>query len=219
MTAAALPTATSAKEGQILAAALELFTERTFAGTAVPLVAERAGVATGTIYRYFPSKEALLNAVYQQWKGDLKRRLVDEHDDSALLQGTADETRDESARDEFHHWWSTLATFVLEQPTAFEFLELHHHEPYLDDASRTIALEVDASALTFTMRGQEEGVIRTDLSPQVVIALVYGALTGIFRGMRLHPDLFVPGDLAAAEDAAWDMVRTPGSARSSPPTD
>jgi len=200
--------APSAKEAQILAAALELFTERTFAGTAVPLVAERAGVATGTIYRYFPSKEALLNAVYQQWKGDLKRRLVDERPDASV-----------SARDEFHHWWSTLATFVLEQATAFEFLELHHHEPYLDDPSRAIALEVDASALAFTMRGQQEGVIRTDLGPQIVIALVYGALTGIFRGMRLHPDLFVPGDLAAAEDAAWDMVRTPGSARSSPPTD
>ncbi len=202
----AAATATATKQEQILHAALELFTERTFAGAAVPLVAERAGVATGTIYRYFPSKEALLNAVYQQWKGELKRRLVDEHRRVDELDGAVDAER---SREEFHHWWSTLATFVLEHPTAFEFLELHHHEPYLDEQSHAVALEVDASALAFTMRGQQEGVIRTDLNPQVVIALVYGALTGIFRGMRLHPTLFSPDDLATAEAAAWDMVRAP----------
>lgn len=206
-------TAPSAKEAQILQAALELFTERTFAGAAVPVVAERAGVATGTIYRYFPSKEALLNAVYQQWKGELKRRLVDEPRPS-LRDGTVDAS---TSRAEFHHWWSTLAAFVTEEPMAFEFLELHHHEPYLDDDSHAVALEVDASALAFTMQGQQEGVIRTDLSPQVVIALVYGALTGIFRATRLHPTLFSPDDLVTAEDAAWDMVRAPASGPSPPP--
>ena len=54
----------------ILAAALELFSERGFHGTAVPLVAEKAGVGAGTLYRYFESKEALVNALYQRWKGE-----------------------------------------------------------------------------------------------------------------------------------------------------
>lgn len=188
------------KQEAILAAALQLFTERTFAGAAVPPIAERAGVATGTIYRYFPSKEALLNAVYQQWKGELKRLLLDEQPDPD----------ERTPREEFHHWWTALARFVHDHPTAFEFLELHHHEPYLDSESRAIALEVDAGALAFTARGQQEGVVRTDVTPQVLIALVYGALTGIFRGTRLHPDLFSPDDLANAEDAVWDMVRATG---------
>ena len=62
------------KREAILDAALELFAERTFDGTAVPLIAERAGVAAGTIYRYFDSKEALVNALYRRWKGELRRR-------------------------------------------------------------------------------------------------------------------------------------------------
>src|SRR5262245_20911865 len=45
------------KEEAILNAALELFVERGFHGTTVPSVAERAGVAPGTIYHYFASKE------------------------------------------------------------------------------------------------------------------------------------------------------------------
>jgi len=44
------------KQRQILDAALGLFAERGFHGTRVPLVAEAAGVATGTIYHYFDSK-------------------------------------------------------------------------------------------------------------------------------------------------------------------
>ena len=56
------------KEEAILAAALELFAERGFYGTAVPAVAQRAGVGAGTIYRYFDNKEALVNVLYRRWK-------------------------------------------------------------------------------------------------------------------------------------------------------
>src|SRR5690606_27876447 len=52
------------KREAILHAALELFVERGFWGTAVPEIAEKAGVGAGTIYRYFESKEALVNALY-----------------------------------------------------------------------------------------------------------------------------------------------------------
>jgi TetR/AcrR family transcriptional regulator, repressor of fatR-cypB operon len=51
------------KREAILNAALQLFTEFGFHGTAMPQVAERAGVGAGTIYRYFTSKEALVNTL------------------------------------------------------------------------------------------------------------------------------------------------------------
>ena len=56
------------KREAILQAALELFVERGFYGTAVPEIADRASVGAGTIYRYFESKEALVNAIYRQEK-------------------------------------------------------------------------------------------------------------------------------------------------------
>lgn len=48
---------------KLVAAALEVFTDQ---GTAASLeaVAERAGVGIGTLYRHFPNRQALLEAVY-----------------------------------------------------------------------------------------------------------------------------------------------------------
>ena len=49
-----------------MAAALELFVEKGFAGTRLEDVATRAGVSKGTLYLYFGSKEALFKAVIQE---------------------------------------------------------------------------------------------------------------------------------------------------------
>lgn len=51
---------------RLLEAARELFTTAGYHATTTPLLAKRAGVAEGTIYRHFPSKQALLNSAFQE---------------------------------------------------------------------------------------------------------------------------------------------------------
>lgn len=51
-----------ARPGEIIAAGLAEFAETGFAATRLDDVAKRAGIAKGTIYRYFASKEALFEA-------------------------------------------------------------------------------------------------------------------------------------------------------------
>jgi len=55
-----------ARPEEIIAAALEEFGERGFALTRLENVARRAGVTKGTIYLYFPGKEALFKAVVRE---------------------------------------------------------------------------------------------------------------------------------------------------------
>jgi AcrR family transcriptional regulator len=52
------------KELQILNASLNLFVERGFHGTSTAEIAKSAGVATGTLFHYFKSKEELINRLY-----------------------------------------------------------------------------------------------------------------------------------------------------------
>ena len=52
---------------RITAAALELFHERGFEATTVDEITERADVAKGTFFNYFPRKESVLAALSEEW--------------------------------------------------------------------------------------------------------------------------------------------------------
>ncbi len=55
-----------ARPSEILGAALDVFRERGFAAARLEDVARRAGVSKGTLYLYFPSKEAIFKALVRE---------------------------------------------------------------------------------------------------------------------------------------------------------
>ena len=63
---------------EILDAALRLFREHGFEEVTVQDVADEAGVATGTVYLYFPSKERLLYAIHVRFNQGLEERFAEE---------------------------------------------------------------------------------------------------------------------------------------------
>jgi AcrR family transcriptional regulator len=65
----------AARRQRVLVSALELAVEGGYEAVQMRDIATRAGVALGTIYRYFPSKDALLAAAMVEWMEDLERRV------------------------------------------------------------------------------------------------------------------------------------------------
>jgi len=114
----------SRKRKQIIQAALRVFAEHGLHGTPVPPIAAEAGVGVGTLYRYFDSKETLINAVFRDSKHRLKERLLSDLD---LLH---------PSRSLFDNLWARLTAFAREEPDAFHFLEMQDHHSYLDPESR-----------------------------------------------------------------------------------
>ncbi len=55
----------SATRDRLVRAAIDLFTSVGYHGSTTPEIARRAGVAEGTIYRHFASKQVLLNEIYR----------------------------------------------------------------------------------------------------------------------------------------------------------
>jgi len=55
-----------ARPSEILSAALDVFRERGFAAARLEDVARRAGVSKGTLYLYFPGKEAIFKALVRE---------------------------------------------------------------------------------------------------------------------------------------------------------
>ncbi|HSH01659.1 MAG TPA: helix-turn-helix domain-containing protein [Anaerolineae bacterium] len=66
---------TALRRQTILEAAIALFAEQGFQRTTVKQIAQKAGVADGTIYNYFESKDALLMAVMAQFSEAEMREL------------------------------------------------------------------------------------------------------------------------------------------------
>ncbi|HEX6418227.1 MAG TPA: TetR family transcriptional regulator [Acidimicrobiales bacterium] len=66
----------AARRERVVGAARALGGEGGYDAVQMRDVATRAEVALGTIYRYFPSKDALLLAVMVQWLGDLEARVT-----------------------------------------------------------------------------------------------------------------------------------------------
>jgi AcrR family transcriptional regulator len=75
-TASTLTRNQAARRERVIRAALELAAQGGYDVVQMRDVAARAQVALGTIYRYFPSKDALLLAVMVQWLGDLEQRVM-----------------------------------------------------------------------------------------------------------------------------------------------
>lgn len=51
----------------ILSAAFARFSEKGYSETTIPAIAAAAGISTANVYRYFPSKLAILYTLYEPW--------------------------------------------------------------------------------------------------------------------------------------------------------
>ena len=57
---------------RILKTALRLFAAHGYAGTSIRMIAESAGISVGLLYNYFPSKAALLGALFEESMRDVQ---------------------------------------------------------------------------------------------------------------------------------------------------
>ncbi len=182
------------KREAVLDAALELFAERGFHGTAVPLVAEKAKVGAGTIYRYFPSKEALVNALYQRHKGAFGEFVLAGFPQAAPF------------REQFRHFWSSACAFAQANPVALQFLELHHHGPYLDDASRTMEQQLLAMARGLVESAIAEQIVKP-IPAQILMAIVWGSFRALVQGGCEKQIVLDERTAEQAEACIWEALR------------
>jgi AcrR family transcriptional regulator len=88
-----------ARPAELLAAAMELFVEKGYAGTRLDDVAHRAGVSKGTLYLYFENKEDLFKAVVRE---SVVERITETADEIERFEGPSDALLEHVVR----RWWT-----------------------------------------------------------------------------------------------------------------
>lgn len=183
------------KRARLLDAALDLFETRGFDGVAVPEIAAKAGVAVGTVYRYFAGKEALVNALFRHWKG-IYHEVVGAPVPPRL-----------NARQEFGLYWQRMMLFARTYPKAIRFLDLQQHAAYLDEQSREMAQGFRIAAADFARRARAAGAIR-EIDPRLIVALMWGASAGLVK-FTGSDGLTLDGPaIADMEDALWRAIKS-----------
>jgi len=184
---------TDSKRERILGAALDLFEAKGFDGVAVPEIAQRAQVATGTIYRYFEDKAALVNALYRHWKRAYNEMVLAPMPDGL------------PPRALFSTYWNRMTEFARAHPRAVRFMDLHHHAAYLDAESRAVAREYLHVAQDFVAEAGATGAIRP-LEPAMVVALMWGAAAGLAKFAKEGALDFNTQTADRMGDALWRAI-------------
>jgi AcrR family transcriptional regulator len=142
---------------RVLAAAREAFA----AGgesTSLEEVARRAGVGIGTLYRHFPSRQALLEALYVNEVEQVCR--------------TASQLADADPWQAFHDWFEQLIGYLItKRALAAELLNYLDADAALFSQCRTGLYEAGEPLLK---RAQDAGVVRPDVEFPQVMQMVVG---------------------------------------------
>ncbi len=157
------------KRERILRAATKVFARKGFYATKVSEVAKAAGVADGTIYLYFKSKDDLLVSLFEDrillLLSTLERALGARPTPEERLRCVIEMQLGllEGERDLAEVITVNLrqSTKLMKQYAAPKFML------YLDTIARVVA------------EGQRSGAFRSDVSPHLVARTIFGALDGI----------------------------------------
>jgi len=163
------------KRARIMEAAVKVFSERGFHSATVAEIAKAAGVADGTIYLYFKSKD------------DLLLRLFDEKMTDLLGEARTALSEEKSAPARLRRFILLHLALVERNPELASVLivELRQSAQFIKAADRAkLAAYVDLIA-EVVRGGQESGELHGGISPATVKRAIFGALDELALGWLL----------------------------------
>ena len=191
-------TATELTRQRLIRTALELFTTRGYHDTTTAQIAKKAGIAEGTIYRHFASKQQLVNELYraaQRWAAKVVQETARDPDAGAaraqltavahgLIEGAAHDT-------------AVVKLGLLEPLGAV-----------LDEESRKSEREFRTAIERIVADGKAQGSVRAgavEIWAGVWLATIGHALQKVVAGE------WKPGDpgVRLVIDAAWRAIGAP----------
>jgi AcrR family transcriptional regulator len=191
MSVAAKPSQ-AAKREAILAAAVTLFAQHGYAGTEMEWIGQAAGVAKGTLYLYFKSKEELFLAAVDRTLERLTEFVLESIvclDDPLAIVRTS---------------FRAIARFCVKHPEVVE-LSAAERAAFRDRYPARHLLHRDKRRPFFAeivRRGIEQGVFR-DIDPDSVVQTLVYLMQGLILGSRNEG---ASDQLVDRADQAVDLV-------------
>lgn len=179
---------------KIFSAALQLVLREGFSGLKMSLVAQQAGVATGTLYIYFQTKDELINQLYM----DLKKRNVEKF--------MAGYRQEDTFMAGFEQIWRNYFRAVCAHPEENAFLEQYYRSPFLREDVKFETYRLLSPVYELLERGKRERLLK-EVPVEIMVAQLSGSIQEIAR-------LWVEGGWSSWQDLeqiamgmAWDSLK------------
>ena len=188
-----------ARAAAILGAARALFGRDGFDATAMADIAARAGIAEGTVYNYFPSKQALGMAVASDWFGEIAGAVAH---DLALLP----DFRAKLARIVAGHFAA-----ILDAPALYLMLlrEVRAAPGYAKSDARMQNRRYTGLLLALLREAQAAGEVGMDLPLPAMRDMVYGGVEHIALSALVRREKLDRATLSGQLAESWARAFAP----------
>lgn len=165
------------KSDKILEAALKLFIKDGFHATPTSKIAKEAGVANGTLFHYFSTKELLINELYLSIKKHLKDYLTQNLDQCS------------TTREKVKHLWVNKVKWAIENPDEFSFFQQFRNSPFINSMSK----EEGAKTFVFMFDIIDEGIKNgtlIDIDQYLISSFTFASTLSIILVAHDFPEKF-----------------------------
>ncbi|HID55184.1 TPA: TetR/AcrR family transcriptional regulator [Candidatus Poribacteria bacterium] len=178
------------KRRRILDAALKIFVRHGFYNAKVSEIAREAGVAHGTVYLYFKSKEHLLRAIFEEQMGE------------ALKYIKGEVSRIQGAKAKLKRLIEAQMELVKEHKELTELIliEMRQSSKFLKSEAVTLIVDYIDFIEGILKEGIERGEIRRNLDTTIIATTIYASFEGVVTRWLLEESCF---DLERAADEIY----------------
>lgn len=178
----------------IAKATFTLVEQTGLSGLTMAAIARQAGLATGTLYVYFKSKEELLVALYEQAKTAVAARLMEGDDPAAPF------------RSRFQRMWLNWLDNRLSHYAEMVFVEQYYNSPWFSDSSRELSARLikDWTDVIESAKAQQ---ILKDVPTVLLINSFGGSVRETANLLRSGALQRTEEHLAMAFGLCWDGIK------------
>ncbi|NKN35479.1 TetR/AcrR family transcriptional regulator [Agrobacterium sp. a22-2] len=165
------------RRAEILAAALNLFSERGFAATRIEDVAARAGIAKGTVYLHFPDKEALFTSLASGMASPILARMEvlaanDAMSSRAMVAGLYELVQTEILGTERRH----MLRLLLAEGQLFPVVTEFYHRNVMTVGLRILRAVLERAAKRGELRSAKVAAVPQVVFAPVLLSIIWSTL-------------------------------------------
>lgn len=183
------------KKEAILKSTLELIKDNGFHGTPISMIAKHAGVASGTIYHYFPSKDAIIVELHQRIKTEMVAAMFNKTNSSI------------SYKQQFFDGWINLCKYFINNPGALFFNEQFTSSPYIKTLSKKDAKGSVSKFNEFFQLGMDKGYLKK-MEYLLIASAVFGCIRATAKYHVTGRFGFKDADLCKIANIIWDGIKS-----------